>query len=304
MKGYIYKCTFRDKIYIGESVNALSNKYLGKGKLWNKSILGHESEVSKEILETIEAEDKKTLKQKMHEREIYWIGYYDSTNPNIGYNISPGGCLMAESSRQKMIEADSKTMKKKMEDPNLRKRISEGLKKQKREIGLSNEHKKHLSEALKGKNVGCDGDSRSIQVYCIIDNKKYNFHNKIQAAKWWYDNYPFSDNYAEITYTRAINRSINNEIITYKHKPINQNIKWFIEDTNISAKDSIYCLFNNTRYDFDNINQASEWWHKNYPITDTFDLSLYKIKIEKSIKGFTNMYKSVVFDKIKWYRKE
>lgn len=304
MLGYIYKCTFKNKIYIGESVNALNPKYLGTGKLWTQTITGNEKEVSKEILETIEAGDKKTLKQKMHEREIYWIAHYDSTNPKIGYNISPGGNLMTDSSRQKMIEADSKTMKKKMEDPNLRKRISEGLKKQRREIGMSKEHRQRLSNALKGRNVGCNGDSRSIQVYCIVNNQKYSFHNKVTAAKWWFDNYPFSNNYAEVTYTRAITKSINNQIITYKGKPINQNIQWFMEDINISNKDSIYCIFNNIKYDFDNINQAAEWWHKNYPITDNFDLSLYKNKIEKSIKGYTNMYKSIIFDKIQWYRKE
>lgn len=220
MIGYIYLCTFNNKIYIGESLNAMNHNYLGRGKLWLTVIHGHEKEVDKKIIETIEHSDKKTLKTIMHKREIYWINYYNSTDPNIGYNISPGGNLLAESSRQKMIMSDSKTMKDRMKDSNLRHKISEGLKRQRKEVGMSDTHKANLSKRLKGRNIGCNGDSRSIQVYCIVDNKKYYFHNKIEAARWWYEHYPFSEKYAECTYTRLITKSINKEPLYYHKQPI------------------------------------------------------------------------------------
>ena len=303
MIGYIYKCTYQGKIYIGQSLNALSSNYYGSGKIWKSIITGHRKDVVKEILETVESNNRVDLKKLMREREIYWIGYYDSTNPNIGYNISPGGSLMTEESRQKMIKADSIAMKKKMEDPLLRKRISESLKKQRREIGMSESHKKHLSEALKGRNVGSNGDTRSIQVYCVVNNQKYVFHNKISAAKWWYENYPFSDNYAEITYTRAITKSINNEPISYKGKPINNYIQWFIEDSKLSENEPVYCIFENTRYDFPNIEQAAEWWFENYPLSEDYNRLRYITKIHKSIKGFDITYKGWIFNKIKWFKK-
>ena len=28
---------------------------------------------------------------KLYQKEIYWIDYYNSTNKNIGYNLTPGG---------------------------------------------------------------------------------------------------------------------------------------------------------------------------------------------------------------------
>lgn len=301
MIGYIYKCTFNEKIYIGESFNAINPNYLGKGKLWNKAIQNHKDEVNKEILEIIEHEDRKTLKAIMHKREIYWISYYDSTNPNIGYNISPGGNLMAESSLIKMKESDSRTMKKKMEDPELRRRISEGLKKQRRKIGMSDTHKANLSKQLKNRNIGCNGDSRSIQVYCEVDGNKYYFHNKIEAAKWWYENYPFSEKYAEITYTRMITKSINNQSISYYKKPIT-NIKWYLDK--IDTINNVFCTYNTIKYEFDTIEEAIKWWHNTYPIQEKFDYDVYYNKLIKSIKGFVIERHSRQFNNIHWYRKE
>ena len=57
-------------------------------------------------------------------------------------------------------------------------RISQGLKKYRKENnGLSATHKQRVSKALKGRNIGCNGDSRSINVYCTINDKIYSFHN-------------------------------------------------------------------------------------------------------------------------------
>lgn len=301
MTGYIYLCTFNNKIYIGESLNAMNPNYLGRGKLWLTVIHGHEKEVNKRILETIEHSDKKTLKTIMHKREIYWINYYNSTDPNIGYNISPGGNLLAESSRQKMITSDSKTMKDRMKDSNLRHKISEGLKRQRKEVGMSDTHKANLSKRLKGQNIGCNGDSRSIQVYCIVDDKKYYFHNKIEAAHWWYKHYPFSEKYVECTYTRLITKSINKEPLYYRKQPIT-GIKWYLDC--IDTINDVYCIYNDYRYDFDNIKNAIDWWHNTYPIQDVYDYDLYYTKLIKSIKGFVVERNSRQFNNIRWYRKE
>lgn len=109
--GYIYKCTYKNKIYIGESIYALNKNYLGSGKYWLSIIKNNKEDVTKEILETLTADNRKNLKKLMHKREIYWIAKYDSTNPNIGYNISPGGNLLSAESKSKMIQNDSKKIK-------------------------------------------------------------------------------------------------------------------------------------------------------------------------------------------------
>lgn len=304
MYGYVYKCTYKDKIYIGESINALNPGYLGTGGYWRSIIKGHEKEITKEILETIEASDIKLLKAKMHEREIYWISVYDSTNPNIGYNISPGGNIMTERSKQKMKEADSKAIKHIMETTDCKQRISDSMKKHRKKYGFSDEHLQKISNSLKGRKVGCPGDSRSIQVYCIVNGEKHSFHNKITAAKWWFENYPFSDSYAEITYTRMISKSIRGEPLRYHKKPISQNIKWFEEIFELSINSPVYCEFNGKIFEFDTISNAIIWWHNNYPITKDFNKEVYIDKLIKNIKGFEITRNSKSFKDIQWFRKE
>lgn len=97
MYGYVYKFTFlpNNKIYIGKKKNLkdsdeLDENYWVSGKIW-KWKLSHYSKdewpilIKREILEWCNSDEE------LCEREKYWIGYYDSTNKSIGYNISTGG---------------------------------------------------------------------------------------------------------------------------------------------------------------------------------------------------------------------
>lgn len=90
MYGYIYKTTnkLNNKIYIGQkkSDKFLFEKYLGSG-LKLKSAIDHYGEYSFKV-ELIEECDSF---ESLNEREIYWIAYFNSTDPEIGYNISLGG---------------------------------------------------------------------------------------------------------------------------------------------------------------------------------------------------------------------
>lgn len=92
----VYKIIFdNNKIYIGISsdIRRRINEHLNKDV---KSYL--ELAISRAIkkhlikdIEIIEIIDKKE-RQKMREREKYWIKYYNSfENKNIGYNMTPGG---------------------------------------------------------------------------------------------------------------------------------------------------------------------------------------------------------------------
>jgi len=90
MYGYIYKTTniINGKIYIGQkkSETFLAEKYLGSGVRLHSAIAHYGKENFKvEIIEEIQCSEM------MDEREIYWINFYNSTDKNIGYNISTGG---------------------------------------------------------------------------------------------------------------------------------------------------------------------------------------------------------------------
>lgn len=90
MYGYIYKTTnlIDGKIYIDQkkSKRFLGNNYLGSGKRITSAIKKYgKDNFQVDLLEEIENYDL------MDEREIFWIAYFDSTNKEIGYNISTGG---------------------------------------------------------------------------------------------------------------------------------------------------------------------------------------------------------------------
>lgn len=87
----IYKITFpNQKVYIGRSNNIYRRMLEHNNDFRNKlpieyAIMKYGKITEFDIIELIDDIDK------MKEREIYWIKYYDSTNKEKGYNISLGG---------------------------------------------------------------------------------------------------------------------------------------------------------------------------------------------------------------------
>lgn len=85
MFGYIYKTTdlLNGKIYIGQhSKNSFDKYYIGSGRklLLRLKEIGRKN-FKTEILEWCETQ------QELIDRETYWIKHYNSTDPNIGYNV-------------------------------------------------------------------------------------------------------------------------------------------------------------------------------------------------------------------------
>jgi len=83
---YIYKTTnlITNKIYVGQTIFDNKN-YFGSGVYLNNSIKKHgKKNFKKEILEYCK-------KDKLNEREIFWISELDATNPKVGYNLNKGG---------------------------------------------------------------------------------------------------------------------------------------------------------------------------------------------------------------------
>jgi hypothetical protein len=83
----IYKITnlINSKIYIGKDTNSNKN-YYGSGVILKNAIKKYGIEnFNKEIIDTAENNEELSKKEK------YWIDFYNSTNKEIGYNISKGG---------------------------------------------------------------------------------------------------------------------------------------------------------------------------------------------------------------------
>lgn len=152
MKGIIYKITntVNGKIYIGKTVQNIKRRFsqhIAKAK--NDQIILKNIRLysafrkygfDKFVIETIDEVDIKML----NNREQYWISYYDSTNKEIGYNLTgggDGGGIMLECTKKKIIETKRK------------KGTLKHSEKTKEKISIANkgkpkseEHKKHLSE--------------------------------------------------------------------------------------------------------------------------------------------------------------
>lgn len=83
----IYKITnlINKKIYIGKDTTSDPN-YFGSGLLINRAFKKYgKKNFIKEIIDTTDDYDE------LSKKEIYWISQYNSTDREIGYNISPGG---------------------------------------------------------------------------------------------------------------------------------------------------------------------------------------------------------------------
>ena len=96
MYGYIYKTTdlTNNKIYIGQKKSNifLKEKYVGSGLLIKKIKAKCKKDgIPLEERFKVELVEWCSSRQDINIREPYWIRYYNSTDPNIGYNIAPGG---------------------------------------------------------------------------------------------------------------------------------------------------------------------------------------------------------------------
>lgn len=156
--GFIYKTTniINGKIYIGQHkytyIDKYDKYYLGAGKLLKEEIkkLGSKN-FTREILKECFNQDELDYNEK------YYIKLYNSTDENIGYNILYGGFgghngEFSKETKIKIGEASKLRTKEKhprygkhLSDEH-KKRISQSMKGRK----LSKEHKAKLSKSLTG----------------------------------------------------------------------------------------------------------------------------------------------------------
>lgn len=94
---YIIRNTINTKVYIGQTTKSVRLRFLnhlsaarrGKDYVIGKAIRKYGEENF--YVETLE----ECLKSELNEREIYYIKFYNSTNPKFGYNMSKGGNKIA-----------------------------------------------------------------------------------------------------------------------------------------------------------------------------------------------------------------
>lgn len=146
---YVYKITnlVNGKIYVGKhSTNSLEDGYMGSGVVLKQAYQKYGLEnFNKEVI------DYYTNEVELNQGEIYWIGQFNSTDPNVGYNLTYGGDGgAAHKGHIHSIEAKrkmSETKKGKHHSEETRRKMSEVQKGK----HLSEEHRRKMSEACKGK---------------------------------------------------------------------------------------------------------------------------------------------------------
>jgi len=102
---YLTTNNINRKIYVGKYCGTYKN-YLGSGIYIKRAIkkYGKENFVRETLEDNIDDHDY------LCEREIYWIKFYDATNPEIGYNLCKGGGGLLgfkhlEKTKEKMSES-------------------------------------------------------------------------------------------------------------------------------------------------------------------------------------------------------
>jgi len=101
---YLIKNIINNKIYVGQTVNSLKERFYGHQRHKNGLIGEAIRKYGKDNFLVEEIETCETI-EKLNEREIFWIQYYNSIAPN-GYNLLLGGRnkIMHELTKKKLSE--------------------------------------------------------------------------------------------------------------------------------------------------------------------------------------------------------
>lgn len=146
MYGYIYKTTnlINGKIYIGQKHSNifLGNKYLGSGKLLKQAINKNGyNNFTVDLIEEVETQEK------LDEREIFWINYFNATDRKVGYNICEGGRV-----NRTMIGENNPFYGKHHTDE-VRQKMSNSQQHRTDDRSHTEESKQKLSQKMKGRTI-------------------------------------------------------------------------------------------------------------------------------------------------------
>lgn len=248
------------KSYIGQTCQKLSNRW--------KSGSGYTREHQPAFYHAIQkygwdnftheilVDNIQTL-EEANAQEKFWIAYYHTWiyDPECcGYNITKGGDgtsghIMSEQTKTKIQKAVYCVELDKTFDSITNAAAATGC-----QIGkiclcckgkantAGGYHWRYIAEDLAKKAEQQSIDrlnskhdywaSLGTSVYCIIDGRKVTFKSKMDAARWWFENYrPFGTTFSKSVYLKKIQLSIEGKPITtgtnqYDRKVIT-DISWF-----------------------------------------------------------------------------
>lgn len=173
----IYKVTNRinNKIYIGQTIQPLMTRWRKHCNKKRGCFALHNAIIKYGAINfTVEQIDIACSREELDQKEIYWIKYYDSMNPQKGYNLTSGGkhCEISDDVKHRLSE---KNKGKKPSD----KCIANSIKSRKGKK-LSKEHIDKLRLTRIGDKNGmfgvyrCNSDNPNAKkVYCIELNKLF-----------------------------------------------------------------------------------------------------------------------------------
>lgn len=224
----IYKITnnLNGKVYIGQTVRTLEAR---KWQHINAAKNGCRTHLYSAIRKYgVENFSFRTIRrarsvEELNRLELYYISKYDSIKS--GYNMVDGG-----KNNIMFVPEVKKKHKRKMQSLAVRKKLSDSMRKYRKEHPFTELHRKRLSESAMGNHNFGSGDTRSIGCYCILETgERFDFHSYRDAWHWWceQDN-PFDAN-AECVYQRKIKQSIDVGYYSYKHKKYFYP-KWFRQE--------------------------------------------------------------------------
>lgn len=181
----IYKITNKvnGKVYIGQTKNSLQYRWNQHCSPSNCRLLHRAIQKYGKKNFTVEQIDVACDQDELNEKEQYWIAFYDSTNPEKGYNLTSGGdqCEMSEETRSKISK--SNTGKKHSEETRRKMSLSKKgqpcyWKGKKRSI----ETLQKMSKSTKGRRIS-DEWKRKISLGCIGKKRSNETKRKMSESK-------------------------------------------------------------------------------------------------------------------------
>lgn len=232
---YIYKITnlINNKIYIGQTIHSINqrwNNHLSNARKGSKLHLYEAIRKYGSHNFTIECIDMADTIEDLNKKEKYWIEFFKSLDPSVGYNNIEGGKFNPMNDITILEKHNSK-----MRDPEVREKISKTMKKFRSNHSFSIETRSKISNKLKG-NQHFKGKKRSLEaiqktseshfksVYCISRNNEIvaRFTSVKAAAIWW-----------NITYYKGLKNphSLMDRIKrSSKTNKFSDDLKWIYED--------------------------------------------------------------------------
>lgn len=229
---FIYKITnkINNKIYIGQVYNKTIqnrfNRHIGEANINSKSYIGRAiAKYGKENF-IVEEIDKANSLEELNNKEIYWIKYYNSTDHNIGYNLTPGG------------DGGNTYLCKTKEE--------------------LDEIKKKISKSNSGKN---NGMSKQIKAYNVNTKEILHFETLGEACKYFNHRQKASFVYHCENTAKYLWR--NEWTFAYENNDFNLNLGIYDPSCNKGIKYELLNTINNEKLIFNSRNKLMEYL--NYP---------------------------------------